>query len=164
MLAAHGVAATLHASLEAVPDGFFDCVFCSEVIEHATKPEALLCEIARVLKPGGRLVLTTPIRLAEVPADPNHVHEWFPGEFIQFFPGDQWAVKAHDTLVPVGGVEACFWRPPVFGRVPVFRLLCNILSGYFDVNALSWLRVRPHLFMMQIVVADRVTPRPQGTT
>jgi hypothetical protein len=47
--------------------------------------------------------------------------------------------------------------------VPVFRL-CDILSGYVNVNALSWLRVRPHLFMMQIVVTDRPTPRPQGTT
>jgi 2-polyprenyl-3-methyl-5-hydroxy-6-metoxy-1,4-benzoquinol methylase len=160
MLETHGVAATVHASLELVPNEFFDRVFCSEVIEHATRPEALLCEIARVLKPGGRLVLTTPIRLAEVPADPNHVREWFPEEFMQFFPRDQWDVKTHDALVPVGAVEAYFWRPPVFGRVPVFRLLCNILSGYFGVNALSWLRVRPHLFMMQIVVADKPTPRP----
>lgn len=38
----------------------FDDVLCSEVVEHAASPEALLAEIRRVLVPGGRLLLTTP--------------------------------------------------------------------------------------------------------
>jgi ubiquinone biosynthesis O-methyltransferase len=42
------------------PDDSFDVVFCSEVIEHMTSPEVLVSEMKRVLKPGGRLVLTTP--------------------------------------------------------------------------------------------------------
>jgi hypothetical protein len=45
----------------------------------------------------------------------------------------------------------------VFARVPVFRLLCNLLSIYAKVNAISWLRMRPRLFMMQIVVADKIS-------
>jgi SAM-dependent methyltransferase len=161
-LARHRIAATIHASLSSIPDGFFDVVLCTEVIEHASSPQALLCEIARVLKPGGRLVMTTPIRLAEFPADPNHVREWFPGEFRQLFSPDRWNVQAHDSIVPAAAVEAYFWRPPVFARVPVFRLLCNLLSAYFDVNALSWLRVRPRLFMMQVLVADKAWAVTRG--
>ena len=42
------------------PDGTFDLAFCSEVIEHMTSPEILAGEMFRVLKPGGRLVLSTP--------------------------------------------------------------------------------------------------------
>jgi len=42
------------------PGGTFDLVFCSEVIEHMTSPEILAGEMFRVLKPGGRLVLSTP--------------------------------------------------------------------------------------------------------
>lgn len=42
------------------PDSTFDVVFCSEVIEHMTSPEILVSEMNRVLKPGGRLVLSTP--------------------------------------------------------------------------------------------------------
>jgi SAM-dependent methyltransferase len=41
-------------------DDMFDLVFCSEVIEHLATPEVLLRESLRVLRPGGRLVVSTP--------------------------------------------------------------------------------------------------------
>lgn len=42
------------------PAGIFDLCLCSEVIEHLKGPEILLKEISRVLKVGGKLILTTP--------------------------------------------------------------------------------------------------------
>lgn len=41
-------------------DASFDGVLCSQVLEHVFQPEAFLQEIARVLRPGGQLVLTVP--------------------------------------------------------------------------------------------------------
>lgn len=38
----------------------FDSVLCNEVLEHVPEPARLFAEAARVLKPGGTLVLTTP--------------------------------------------------------------------------------------------------------
>jgi len=38
----------------------FDCLICSEVIEHLPDDEKFLKEAHRILKPGGRLILTTP--------------------------------------------------------------------------------------------------------
>lgn len=41
-------------------DNVADLVLLVEVIEHLTEPERVLGEIHRILKPGGRLFLTTP--------------------------------------------------------------------------------------------------------
>jgi glycosyltransferase involved in cell wall biosynthesis/SAM-dependent methyltransferase len=42
-------------------DGYFSTVLCCELIEHLpSDPMHMMCEINRVLKPGGALVLTTP--------------------------------------------------------------------------------------------------------
>lgn len=42
------------------PDGSFECVVCSQVIEHVPKESPILRELDRVLAHGGRLVLGTP--------------------------------------------------------------------------------------------------------
>lgn len=43
-----------------LPDGAFDAVLCSQVLEHVFTPERFLGEIHRVLRPGGELVLAVP--------------------------------------------------------------------------------------------------------
>lgn len=41
-------------------DRSFDCVLLSEVIEHLEAPKVSIREASRVLRPGGRLLVTTP--------------------------------------------------------------------------------------------------------
>jgi SAM-dependent methyltransferase len=41
-------------------DAVFDTVLCNEVLEHVPQPDTLMNEAARVLKPQGVLLLTTP--------------------------------------------------------------------------------------------------------
>jgi SAM-dependent methyltransferase len=41
-------------------DGYFDSVFCSEVIEHVFNLSEILQEINRVMKPGAKILLTVP--------------------------------------------------------------------------------------------------------
>src|SRR5687767_2775171 len=42
------------------PDGFFDVITASEIIEHCPQPEILLDEVIRILRPGGLFWATTP--------------------------------------------------------------------------------------------------------
>ena len=41
-------------------DGEFDCVVSTEVIEHIPEVQGYVQELRRILKPGGRLLITTP--------------------------------------------------------------------------------------------------------
>ncbi len=42
------------------PDNYFDSAGALNVLEHVEEPEAFLSEIARVTKPGGRVVVSSP--------------------------------------------------------------------------------------------------------
>ncbi len=56
-----GRVALVCADAERIPcaDAAFDCVVSCETLEHVPHPENCLREFARVLRPGGRLLLTT---------------------------------------------------------------------------------------------------------
>ena len=45
---------------EHVPSERFDCVFCTEVLEHTLQPFDAVSELRRLLAPGGVLVLSVP--------------------------------------------------------------------------------------------------------
>ncbi len=115
-------------------DAAFDAAFCSDVIEHVADPQALLREISRVLKPGGRLIISTPIRLTERPVDPNHVHEWFPEEFV-------------DLCRPVFGapVARILSHPAFWYEVYALdrRLVGN--AARFAINLSTWFGWNPFL-------------------
>lgn len=54
-----------------VEDGCVDVVMLSNALEHVYNPADLLCEIRRILKPGGRLFLTVPflVKVHQAPYD-----------------------------------------------------------------------------------------------
>jgi SAM-dependent methyltransferase len=45
---------------ESIPSGRFDIVVCTEVLEHVLNPFSAICEIYRMLKPGGVLLASSP--------------------------------------------------------------------------------------------------------
>jgi SAM-dependent methyltransferase len=61
--------------------GSFDAIVCFEVIEHVEDPHVVLAEFARLLAPGGLLVISSPNRDAYVPGNPHHHLEFTPTEF-----------------------------------------------------------------------------------
>jgi SAM-dependent methyltransferase len=72
-----------------VPDASVDRVMASEVLEHIPDDAAAFAEIARVLRPGGRIVVTVPRygpeRLCWALSDAYHANE---GGHIRIYRGD----------------------------------------------------------------------------
>jgi SAM-dependent methyltransferase len=54
-----------------LPGADVDVVLCTQVLEHVPDPGAVLAELARVLRPGGRVYVTAPLvwELHELPHD-----------------------------------------------------------------------------------------------
>ena len=85
---AYGSAARFtSASAYDVPfdDANFDVVTCFEVIEHVDEPQRVIDEAARVLRPSGVLIISTPMKAEYnrglLNPNPFHVHEMEHDEF-----------------------------------------------------------------------------------
>ncbi len=62
--------------LEGIADNSIDFVVSFQVIEHIENDELYAKEIARVLKPGGKFILTTPNIKMSITRNPWHVREY----------------------------------------------------------------------------------------
>lgn len=68
------------------PDSSFDCVLCTEVLEHAEDPVALIAEMRRVLRKGGVLIATVPFS-ARVHHAPYDFHRFTRYRLLAMFSG-----------------------------------------------------------------------------
>lgn len=131
------------ADINALPlqNGAFDFVICSEVLEHVATPYEALDELARILRPGGTLLVSVPFAypLHEVPYD-----------FLRYTPYffARWAEQHEFEIVrtaPLGHtlqvwatVWGHLWTPqatdPVAWRtlLTLVRLPVNLLTALLD--------------------------------
>lgn len=76
-------------------DGYFDCVACTQVLEHLPDDRRAAAELTRVLKPGGFLLITVPLPPAPWP-EADHVREGYRLDDLQ-------------ALLTPHGVELVIW-------------------------------------------------------
>lgn len=73
-------------------DGAFDAIVAFELIEHLNEQQQMLAEVARVLSPGGLLMISTPDRRiyseATGETNPFHEHELSRDEFAALLAGE----------------------------------------------------------------------------
>lgn len=103
------------------PDGFFETVIAGDVIEHVANPMFMLCEVNRVLAPGGRFIVSTP----------NPYYYW---EFMQ-----NWLVKHPFMKAKQEGHFTTFTRinmRNILDRTG-FRLDTE-LGNFFTLIVLKW--------------------------
>lgn len=67
--------------LEGLKSGSFDFVISFQVIEHIKDDAQTIAEICRVLKEGGKLVISTPNKPMSLTRNPWHVREYDAAEF-----------------------------------------------------------------------------------
>ncbi len=86
-------------------DESFDTVILGEILEHLTRPERLLAEAGRLLRPRGRAIITTPFG---VHPHPGHVRTFYLSSFLgmvgQFF-GVQ-SLRVVDGYITCVGVKS----------------------------------------------------------
>lgn len=66
-------------------DESFDCVVSFQVIEHIKQDKALVKEVRRVLRKGGRFVVSTPNKAMSLTRNPWHIREYTAEEFAGLF-------------------------------------------------------------------------------
>ncbi len=79
----------------------FDTVITFQVIEHIEDDELFLQEIRRVLKPGGKLIFTTPNRDLSLTRNPWHIREYNAQELLKLCK----KFYSHVDLLGIGGNE-----------------------------------------------------------
>jgi glycosyltransferase involved in cell wall biosynthesis len=62
---------------------YFDVIFMLDVIEHIENDSKFICEARRVLKPGGKLVLTTPSK--DIKVSPSFLTGWISQKWGHYF-------------------------------------------------------------------------------
>lgn len=83
--------------LKNIEENSVDFVVTFQVIEHIQDDNYFLKEIFRVLKPGGKLLLTTPNKLMSLSRNPWHIREYSPKEMKDI-------LKKYFTKSQVNGV------------------------------------------------------------
>jgi len=147
------------ASSIPVDAGTFDAIICTEMLEHVPEPVKVLHEFGRILKPGGRLILTAPLG-SGLHQEPHHYYGgytpyWYQhflpdagfrdiridanGGFFLFF--SQEAIRflrlSIPTRIPKSVWGKLAWAPVWLLLLPILGLLVPLIGSAIDKYDLS---------------------------
>jgi len=114
------------------PDAYFDCVTVGFGLRNMTRKEAALAEMARVLKPGGRLVV---LEFSKVWKPLERAYDWYSFKVLPWL-GDKVAGDADAyrylaesiRLHPDQAALAAMLRAAGFSDVEVFNLAAGVVA------------------------------------
>lgn len=133
-----------------VPPASFDVILCTEVLEHVPEPIQAVREMGRILKPGGRLILTAPLG-SGLHQQPYHFYGgytpyWYQkflteagfkeisiepnGSFFKFYGQESWRFAS--LLAPWRGKGNILWSPFWVLTLPWFAGIVPLLGYFLD--------------------------------
>jgi SAM-dependent methyltransferase len=131
------------ASIEIAADGTLplppasvDAVLSTQVLEHVADPELYLSECQRVLRPGGRLLLSTHGFMPYHP-DPVDLWRWTGPGLQEVLARAGFEVQSFDGVMGLAATslqllqDALYWRLPRPAR-PVLAIVCQALVKVLD--------------------------------
>jgi 2-polyprenyl-3-methyl-5-hydroxy-6-metoxy-1,4-benzoquinol methylase len=134
-----------------IRDGSIDCIIASEIIEHVPDPKRFLQSLFNALKPGGKLIITTPyneriqyslcIHCNKLTPHNAHLHSFTQTSILKFLPDNakrcQTTIFNNKILVRLGLQR-------------LFRFLPLYVWNIFDQSANAITRKRAYRLMLTI--------------
>lgn len=146
----------------------FDSIFTSEVFEHVFNLPEILQELNRVLKPGGRILITCPFAICEHET-PNDFARYTSFAMKHMLEKNGFRIlqsdKAGNYIETVWQLRITYWHqhvlPAVTGKIPVVRTVARLLiyTG-FNLLALLGSKIFPNrndLYLNNIVLAEKIS-------
>lgn len=126
--------------VESLPDAYFDCVFCNDILEHLVDPEAVLRTLGTKMAPGGTLISSVPnvrhfwtvwdlvIRgrwdyVDEGILDRTHLRFYTRATMQEMFERCGYRVRSVAGLNPTGSIKFKLFNALTFGRFSEMRYL-----------------------------------------
>lgn len=115
-------------------DNSFDHVICADVIEHIKNPQKTLKEIKRVLKSGGKVIVSSVIKLSKEPEDKMHIKEYTVKELKRMM--DEYFNKGIILQTHCSFLKKIYQFSFKVGKYQPqpFRYLFNFLAIVFSLN------------------------------
>jgi SAM-dependent methyltransferase len=136
------------------PESVYDLVMATDIIEHVDNDDAALCEIARVLKPGGFAIVTVPAfqslwGLQDTVS--HHKRRYRKHEVVN---------KLHKAELVV---DECFYFNyllflPIWLARKIIRLLGLHLSSENEINSKILNKLLSQIFSIDVATARMISP------
>jgi SAM-dependent methyltransferase len=148
------------------PDNHFDSIFSSEVFEHIFNLPEILQELKRVLKPGGKILITCPFSFGEheVPSDYARYTSF---AIKHMFTSNGFNIVAFEktggSIEAITQLRIVYWNLhilSIFKNIPVLRTMLRKLV--FTSNNLSAIILgkilprRQDLYLNNILLAEKL--------
>lgn len=147
------------------PDDHFDSIFSSEVFEHVFNLPEILQELRRVLKPGGRILVTCPFAFGEheIPSDYARYTSF---AMRHMFESNGFVVREYHktggTIEAITQLRIVYWNRHILSvlkNIPVVRSVARTV--FFTANnllAIAFSRLFPEsrdLYLNNVMLAEK---------